>query len=1096
MTKARSPFWFVSILLGFATVQGVATMAKANDAIFSNMKLRNIGPGHTSGRISDFAFDPTSPHKFYVAVASGGVWKTENAGTTWQPLFDKQPSYATGVVTLNPQNANEVWVGTGENNNQRSVGYGDGVYKSTDGGKSWTNMGLADSGHIGQIGFDPRDPDVIYVAALGPLWSDGGERGFYKSSDGGETWEKLLNIDEFTGANEFVIDPKNPDRIIVSTYERYRRTWAVINGGPGSSIYRTEDGGETWEELSAGLPAKNIDLGRISFGHTPGAPHLVYAHIEGQDGTTGLYRSENFGETWEKRSNRRTNDSAYYGETTVDPNDSDHLIIVDTWAWESFDGGVTWQNMGYGSRHSDDHAVWFDPDNSDHIYIGGDGGIYETWDAGKSWRHIDNLPVTQFYRVQPDNSAPFYRVCGGTQDNNSLCGPSRTNLRHGIVNSDWEIVVPGDGFEPQIDPEDPNIIYAQYQYAGLARYDRRTTERTFITPQPKSGEERFRWNWNSPLLISPHNPKRIYFGAEKIFRSDDRGDSWVEISPDLRRDIDRNTLKIGGRVWSVDAVRKNYWTSPYGSTIVIAESVIQPDLLYTGTDDGLIHVSSDGGRNWRKIESFRSVPDMTYVSDIALSSHDVNVAYATFDNHKRGDYKPYIIKTENGGRSWRAIAGNLPERGSVHTIVEDHIDPNLLFAGTEFGVFYSQNGGETWVKFNNLPTIAVRDIEIQRRENDLVIGTFGRGIYVLDDYSPLRTNADTLKNSPATLFPAKDTYLFIEGDRWGTWGGEGKGVLGSGFYRAENPSFGATFTYYLRDGYKTQRAVRSARERALNDDRSDIPQPSWEELRTEDREQAPRIVFTVSDADGNTVRRLSGPTTAGLHRINWNLKGASQVPIRLRSDQAGPWGRNDDGGHLVPPGSYEIQMELWQDGEQTPLGTRQTFNVKPLGISPEQADGRLRGELTAFQNQTGDLQRAVTGAIESANEMRDRIRHLEAALFTMTNVEEGHHLTLKSLDEKLYQLEVRLTGDTTISSRFELTPWSIRERLNSIVFGHWQSLSAVTGTHREAYNIARAEFEALQPELSRLVQDLAGFEDQIGALGAPWTPGRKPSALE
>lgn len=1069
---------------------GISFSGYGDSGVYKGLKLRNIGPGHTSGRISDFAFDTEAPNKFYVAVASGGVWKTENAGTTWKSLFDHQNSYAVGVVEINPANTNEIWVGTGENNNQRSVGYGDGVYKSTDGGKSWRNVGLKQSGHIGQIAFDPRDPEIVYVAALGPLWSDGGERGLYKTSNGGESWEKLLDIDKFTGVNEFIIDPENPDRIIVSTYERYRRTWAVINGGPGSAIYRTEDGGKNWNRLVNGLPSENIDLGRISFGHTSNVPHKIYAHIEGKEGTTGVYLSEDFGETWNKRSSRGTNDSAYYGELTVDPNDSDHLILIDTFAWESRDGGRTWGNMGYRSRHSDDHAVWFDPQNSEHIYIGGDGGIYETWDDGDSWRHINNLPITQFYRVQPDNSLPFYRVCGGTQDNNSLCGPSRTNLIHGVVNSDWEIIVSGDGFEPQIDPENPDIIYAQYQYAGLARYDRKTTERTFITPQPKSGEERFRWNWNSPLLISPHNSKRIYFGAEKIFRSDDRGDNWTEISPDLRRDIDRNELKIGGRVWSVDAVRKNYWTSPYGSAIVIAESSLQKDLLYVGMDDGLIHISANGGGDWQQTQKVSGVPEMTYVSDITLSVHDAQVAYVSFDNHKRGDYKPYIVKTTNGGKSWSSIAGNLPGRGSVHTIAQDHEDPDLLFAGTEFGVFYTQDGGKNWYKFKNLPTVAVRDIEIQRRENDLVIGTFGRGIYILDDYTPLRVKGADLAKTKATFMPVKNAYSFVEGDRWGNWGGEGRGVLGANFYRTENPEFGATFTYYLRDGYQTNRSKRLAIEKDLNKKRADVPQPDWDQLREEDRERDPVIVFTVLDDDGRVVRRISAPSSKGLHQINWDLRTASMRPIEVAASSA-PWGNDNASGYLVAPGTYRARMEIWQSGERNILG-EQSFVVKSLGISDETAVDEARAQLADFQLKTAELVRGVSGTIRNVAEIRKRIASLEKALFNTSKATNDHHKALQGMSDRLYAIEVKLTGDDTISSRFELTPWSVNERVNSIVFGHWASLSPVTGTHKEAYDIAKSEFDLLRQDFLNLKGELQIFEASVDEIGAPWTPGRLP----
>ena len=1082
--------WFRTVRIGLelalaaGVVGQVSVVQESRDAgdAFGNLSMRMVGPGHTSGRISDFAFDPERTSRFFVAVASGGVWRTENAGTTWTPVFDHQTSYATADVELSPWDSNEIWVGTGENNNQRSVGGGDGVYRSVDGGDSWTHVGLVDSGHIGQIRFHPTDPDTVFVAALGPLWSDGGDRGFYKTSDAGETWEKLLDVDAFTGANEFVINPDNPDEMIVSTYERYRRTWAVINGGPGSRVYKTTDSGETWDVLGKGLP-DNVDLGRIAFGWTNKYPQIIYASVVGQDDVGGIYRTENFGESWEKRSDRGTNDSAYYGELTVDPNDSYHLILIDTWAWESFDGGESWAQMDYDHRHSDDHAIWFDPDDSQHIYVGGDGGIYETWDAGKTYRHIQNLPVTQFYRVAVDNSAPFYNICGGTQDNSSLCGPSRTDLNHGIVNSDWEIILGGDGFEPQIDPDDPNIIYTQYQYAGLVRYDRRTTERLSIVPQPSSGETAYNWNWNAPLLISPHNSKRIYFGSQKIFRSDDRGETWTILHDDVSRGVDRNRLKIGDRIWSVDAVRKNYWTSFYGSAISIAESTLQEGLLYVGTDDGMIHVSEDGGETWRPTSRLRSVPEMTYVSKIITSLHDVDTAYAVFDNHKRGDFKPYVMKTADRGRTWSAIAGNLPMRGYVHAIAEDHIDPELLFVGTEYGVFFTQDGGRDWNELTALPTIAARDIEIQRREDDLVIGTFGRGIYVLDDYTPLRTKATQLSAAELTSFPIRDTFLYVEGDLWGPWGGGGKGVLGDNFFKGENPPFGAVISYYLRDGYPSKREVRRKAERAIEAERGDTPYPSWATLRAEDREHPPAIIATIRDDAGNVVRRLTGESGKGRHQMIWDLRYPSTRPID-------DLGAGSSGGRFVAPGRYTVQLSKRVNRVETDLGAPQGFGVKSLQISPEEASGSARTELVDFQSRTAELLRMIEGADRTAEEIRTRLASLRLALQSSPDFASNHVATLDRLDDLLYKIDRKLNGDSTISDRFERTPWSLRARINSIIEGHWDSLSPVIGVHRESFEIAQVEMTDLVDELATLDQNVVEFERQANLLNLPWTPGR------
>ncbi len=638
-TSVLSLFLFISCKPGVASEDAHP---------LAEMPLRSIGPALTSGRVADFAFHPDQWQMHYVAFASGNLWKTENDGITWTPLFENEGSFSIGVVELDPGNPSTVWVGTGENNSQRSVPFGDGVYKSLDGGKTWKNMGLKDSGHISMIRIHPEDSNIVWVAAQGPLWNSGGDRGLYKTMDGGENWTRILEIDQDTGANEFVIDPANRDTILASTYQRRRHVWTLIDGGPGGGIHKTSDGGKTWRKISEGLPSG--DLGRIGLASAPTSPNVVYAIIEADEKDQGVYRSTDFGESWEKRSDHMTSSPQYYNELYVDPNNADVVYSVDTFTHRSEDGGETWNRLGIKNRHVDDHALWIDPNNSNHLYIGGDGGVYETWDKGEGWRHVSNLPATQFYRGTPDNDVPFYNVCGGTQDNFTLCGPSRTTYTDGITNADWWIAQFGDGFKAQIDPTDANVVYAQYQYGGLARFDRVTGEQLAITPQPGAGEKDYKWNWNAPLIISPHNSSRLYYGSERLFRSDDRGESWVAVSGDLTRQIDRNTLEVMGRVWSVDAIAKNVSTSMYGSMIALDESPLVEGLLYVGTDDGLIQVSEDGGQSWRQQGSFKGVPDMSLVEDIIASRHDADVAYAVFDNHKRGDHKPYVLKTSDRGQ--------------------------------------------------------------------------------------------------------------------------------------------------------------------------------------------------------------------------------------------------------------------------------------------------------------------------------------------------------------------------------------------------------------------------------------------------------------
>ncbi len=1054
----------------------------------ASLPLRGIGPALTSGRISDFAFHPDHDHVYYVAVSSGGLFKTVNNGTTWTPIFDGEGSYALGVVELDPADPNVVWVGTGENNSQRSVGFGDGVYKSIDGGATWSNMGLGDSGHISQIWIDPEDSDTVLVAAQGPLWNSGGDRGLYKTTDGGDNWELILSVDEDTGINEFVVDPRDSNRIVASSYQRRRHVWVLINGGPGSGIHRTEDGGATWTEISAGLPGDN--MGRIGLAGAPTDPDRIYAIIEANDDERGIYHSSDFGLSWEKRSGYMASSPQYYCELVVDPANPDRVYSLDTFTHISEDGGRSWNWLGIEHRHVDDHALWIDPDNTEHLIIGGDGGIYETFDHGANWRHMSNLPIIQFYRIQPDYAEPFYNVCGGTQDNNSMCTPSRTTLRHGITNFDVNLVLFGDGYEPQFDPDDPNIIYAQYQYGGLARYDKTTGERVFIVPHPESGEDNYKWNWNTPLIVSPHSSRRIYYAAEYLFRSDDRGNSWERVSPDLTRQLDRNALDVMGRVWSIDTIAKNDSTSIYGAAIALSESELVEGLIYVGTDDGVMNVTEDGGETWRRTESFRGVPDMSLIEDTVASLHDSNVAYATIDNHKRGDHRPYVLRTENRGRSWSLISGNLPERGSAHTIVEDHVDPNLLFVGTEFGVFFTQDGGENWHQLRaGIPTISVRDIEIQRRENDLVVGTFGRGIYILDDYSPLRTQVGDIDSEH--LFDVRDAWSYVVGDRLGP--GE-KGFLGANFYTAPNPPFGAVFTYRIEESIETARAARRSAEIEIEAEGGDTPYPDWDTVRAEDREEDPSVMLIVRDSAGTVVRRVAGQTSAGLHRTAWDLRWPPTDPVSLASGgNRVPWA-SDPRGPLAAPGQYTVSLAIRQNGELREVAGPEPFNVRSLPQGDE-TSGDLAGVLE-FQQKAGELYRAVRGAGALAGELNQRIEHLRIAIPRTPSADESMEQRLRAIESRLDDLLVTLNGDSSVASRNEPIPWSVTRRAGA-VYGLLLSVrSDVPAQYEESYAIAAEEFRAVLEGLRSVDAGLGSLETELERLGAPHTPGRIPEWRE
>jgi photosystem II stability/assembly factor-like uncharacterized protein len=1058
---------------------------------WSGLELRSIGPAVTSGRIGDLAVDPTDPKRWFVAVASGGVWLTENAGSTWKPVFDGEGSYSIGCVTIDPKNPNVVWVGTGENNAQRSVGYGDGVYRSEDGGKSWKNVGLKASEHVGKILVHPKDSNVVYVAAQGPLWAPGGDRGLYKTEDGGKTWNAVLTISENTGVTDVVMDPRDPDTLIAAAWQRRRHVFTLINGGPESGLHKTTDGGKTWKKLSSGLPKE--EMGRIGLAIAPTEPDTVYALVEAAAATKagGTFRSTNRGETWEKQGDYYPQ-PMYYQEIFVDPKDPERLYSMDVFLKVSDDAGKTWRNLGERYKHVDNHAMWIDPGDTAHYLVGCDGGLYESFDRGATWRFFENLPVTQFYRVEVDDSSPVYYVYGGTQDNYTLGGPSRTFNAHGIANPDWFVTRGGDGFHSRVDPTDPHLVYSTSQHGGLVRYDRRSGEEVSIQPQPKPGDDPLRWNWDSPLVLSPHEPTRLYFAAQRIFRSDDRGDSWTPISGDLTRRIDRNKLKVMGKVWGPDAVAKGQSTSFYGNIVSLEESPLVEGLLYVGTDDGLVQVSEDGGKTWRRQETFTGVPEMSYVSDLFASRFDANVVYAAFTNHKNGDFKPYVVKSADRGRTWVSITADLPARGSAWTVAEDAVDRDLLFAGTEFGLFFSRDGGKKWVRLKGgLPTIAVRDLAIQKREGDLVVATFGRGFYVLDDLTPLRVAKPADLEKEALTFPVKRALAYIPSTPFGL---KEKAFLGETFYTAPNPPLGAVFTYYLKEEVKTKRKARLDAEKEAEKKGTEIAYPDAVALRAEAREEDPAVVLTVKDADGHVVRRLAGPVKAGVHRVAWDLRFPASAPTSLKPGPTpveNPF-YDTPAGPLAMPGTYTVSFEKRVDGVLSPFGDPQTFAVESLGLQTlKAADAK---ELLAFQKKTARLQRAVLGAVEAAEEAQNRLKVAKKAIDDTPAADPKLGAEARRIERALDDLLLGLRGDSVMAGRNEPTAMSTVDRVQAIVGTHWSATVAPTGTSREAYATASDAFETQLATLRTLVEtDLRALEGAMEKAGAPWTPGRVPT---
>jgi photosystem II stability/assembly factor-like uncharacterized protein len=1075
--------WFFVFV--FCGVFGMA-QSKWDELSLNALKFRSIGPALTSGRISDFAVNSKKPSEYYVASSSGGVWKTTNAGTTFAPVFDTQGSYSIGCVTLDPCDHNVVWVGTGENNNQRSVSYGDGVYKSVDGGKTWKNLGLQTSEHIGMITIDPRDPDVVYVAAYGPLWSPGGERGLYKTVDGGSTWEAILTISENTGVSEVHLDPRDPDVVYAVAHQRRRHVWTLIGGGPESAIYKSVNGGKTWEKMNLGLPGG--DLGRISIAISPADPEIIYAIVEAQENRGGFYRSMNKGESWERRSSYTARGN-YYQELICDPKDPERVYSMDTFLQVTDDSGLNWRSLGDRSKHWDSHALWIDPRDTDHYLNGNDGGVYESFDRGKTWKFMTNLPVTQFYKVAVDYAEPFYNVYGGTQDSYSLGGPSRTASAHGIVSADWYTTQGGDGFESQVDPENHNIVYAQSQHGSLVRFDKKSGEATGIKPKERKGENAYRWNWDSPLLISPHSHTRLYFAANKVFRSDDRGDTWKVISDDLTRQVDRNKLEVMGRIWPRDAVAKNSSTSQYGNIVSLDESPVQEDMLYVGTDDGLIQVTEDGGKSWRKIDEFPGVPEMTYVNEVLASRHDRDTVYAAFNNHKRGDFKPYVLKSTDAGRSWVSVTSNLPERGSVYALAEDHVKNDLIFCGTEFGLFVSLDGGKNWKQMKSgLPTVAVRDIAIQRRENDLVLATFGRGFYILDDYSPLRDcDAQTLSEE-GYIFPVKDAWMFVEWSPLGTLGSRDKGFQGEMYYAADNPPFGATFTYYLRESIQTLRDERDKKAKQALKNKKPVYYPSYEQMLAEEEEETPYLLFSILDGEGQLVRQLRAPATAGLHRITWDLRYPAASPTNLRDASPTSSGPSST---FAMPGNYQVFLSKNVNGKEIELTNPVMFTAKVIGNATLPA--KDHAALMAFQKQVRELNRAVNAASSVIRDVGEKIRHFRVALKSVTTDTTDLLAEIKTLETKVNGIQRKLHGDRILTRLDKDAEPGLSSRINSIVYDQWRSLSAPTQSQKDAFQIVAEEFPPLLEAIRKIVEeDVKKIETKLEELGAPYTPGRLP----
>ncbi len=1051
------------------------------DKAISGLPMRSIGPAFMGGRIADIAIHPSRPSTWFVAVGSGGVWKTVNAGVTWKPLFDKQSTYSVGCIRIDPSHPEIIWVGTGEAVSGRHVAWGDGVYRSADGGESWTKMGLERSEHISDILIDPRRSDVVYVAAEGPLWSSGGERGLFKTIDGGDTWEQVLMVDDNTGVTSAVFAPGDPDTVYAATYQRRRRVWSFLGGGPGSGVHVSNDAGTTWSKITEGLPKG--DMGRIGLAVTPADPQLVYATIEAaEEKEKGFYRSTNRGRSWERRNEYISGGTGphYYQEIFASPVDADRVYQVDVFLHLTTDGGQTFHNMEDGkNKHSDNHVVWIDPNEAQHLIVGCDAGLYETFDHGNAWRHVSNLPISQFYRVAVDNDLPFANILAGAQDLGTLYGPTRTQHLDGVRNQDWFVPLGADGYHVAFDPEDPNISYLEWQVGNAMRHDRRTMELVDIQPQAGVDDPPERWNWDTPIVISPHRSNRIYVASQRVWRSEDRGDSWTAISPDLTTDQNRYELPTADRVVSVDSLYDHEAMSHYCTITAFAESSAVEGLLYSGTDDGLIQVSEDGGSNWRQAERPQGLPAVAFINDIEPSSHDGDRVIVAADDHKSGDYAPYLFESSDRGRTWRSISGDLPASTTVWSVEQDHLESNLLFVGAEHGVHVSLDGGEAWHRLDT-PTIAFRDLAIQRRDNDLVCASFGRGIYVLDNYSSLRElAAQNLLDQPA-LFPVRDAWWYVP---YQPMQAIGQPTLGTTAFHTPNPDFGAAFTYYIAADIQTAQASRRQSEKAAVDG-SDIGFPGWDQLNAEHLEADPVVLLVVRNADGEAVRTIPAATTTGLHRSAWDLRHPAPDPVQLEKPAFQPPWATGPLGPLARPGQYKVELIHTSEVGSQLLAGPQPFSVVPTAAV---ADTVQDGAVDAFGLDCNNLAREVAGAAKRIEAGRDRVRHLRvgvaaapSALALLPQLEGTHR--------ELERIAAQITGDPVRQKFAEPASPTIKDLIDRVVGHHRNSTSAPTQTQRQSFERAAEGFEVLESELNAAMSDLVRLAVDLDEAGGPWTP--------
>ena len=1013
---------------------------------FAGLNFRNIGPATMGGRVDDVAVLESNPAVFYVGTASGGLWKTTNNGTTWEVLFDDFDDVVSiGDIAIPPGDEDTVWVGTGENNNRQSGSWGNGVYKSTDGGQTFKHMGLRESKHIARIIVDPVDHDVVYVAALGSLYGPGKERGVYKTTDGGLTWTNVLFVDQDTGATELVMDPSNNKTLYAATYQRRRATWGFNGGGAGSAIYKSSDAGRTWTKLTNGIPSG--PLGRIGMDVYRANPNIVYARIEHQT-ESGTYRSDDAGLTWRRMSNVNPR-PMYFSQIRIDPTNDLRVYVLGVQIHISDDGGRTF--IENGALHSDHHAMWINPNNSNHILDGNDGGIGISYDKGKTWEAVYNMDLGQFYHVGYDMESP-YNVCGGLQDNYTWCGPSAVRSRFGIVNDDWTQIQGGDGFEAVIDPRNPRIVYAESQDGNIVRVDRLTGERKSIRPLPGRGEPPLRWNWNTPIMISPHDSNTVYVGANKVFKSTDQGQSFTAISGELTQATDRETLPLMGVVAKEFTIAKHDGVQSYGNLTQLTESPKRAGLLYAGADDGSVHVTRDGGKTWTNISTkFPNLPKNAYVSGIAASAHDENTVYVTFDNHFADDMNSYVFASTDAGNNFRSISEGLPKGQVLNTITEDPRNASVLYAGTEFGLYITPDRGGQWMRLDaGLPTVPVHEVVIHPRDNDMIVATHGRSIWILDDATPLQQLPQAMKTD-AFLFDMRPAMAFNPAND--------RGFLADKGFRGRNPTFGAPISFYLKSGAK-------------------------------------QVVLRISDSAGAVVRELTGDDVrdarkTGVNRIHWDLRHQPLPPQAEppggRGGGGGFGGGGGNNGPFVLPGEYRVTLVV--DGRD--VGTKNVRVMPDSAIQMTDADRKTWHDTALALH---EMQKTANEAAEAVTELGRQFQALESLVKGAATTPAAATSAIGEVGKRLADLRQRLgvaapgagegrggRGGGGGGGGFGGGQQNVRGSIGQVKGQIMGSTSLPTAQQMRATAEAREDLARAIQDTNLLIAELPALYDKVGA---------------